>query len=48
VFVDDVQEGGAPDLAAALGRTHDVSVLDADVRRFAIGAPRKVKEARAA
>lgn len=45
VFADDVQrDGGAPELIAALSRTHDVRVINDDKRSFAIGAPRPHSE----
>lgn len=48
VFADDVQrDGGDPAMVEALKRTHDVWVCEADKREFAIGAPRRDREAKA-
>lgn len=42
VLADDVQrDGGVPELAALLERTHDTQIIEADVRSFAVGVPRK-------
>jgi predicted O-methyltransferase YrrM len=49
IVADDVQpDGGVKGMTSALERTHDIAVIECGVKSFAIGAPRKSVQSRAA